>query len=166
VRLREPTKAKKRPNTHRRASPCHGRPSPEGRRSAPTTDTMSPVPPATSPLPPATPTTVTATHVAMRADHHRLRRLRRLGNSRRDTPADHCKTGDGNYRARISARKLRRSMLSLRFLPCWNTFSVDEYLSVNSQRIWERNRAVSESRPVPSSWPMTGAGVQNPRMVL
>jgi hypothetical protein len=100
VRLRAPSKAKKRPDTHRRASPCHGRPSPEGRRSAPTTDTMSPVPPATSPLPPATPTTVTATHVAMRADHHRLRRLRRLGSSRRDTPADHCKTGDGNYRAR------------------------------------------------------------------
>jgi hypothetical protein len=69
-------------------------------RLAPATDTMSPVPPATSPLPPATPTTVAAAHVAMRAHHHRPRCGRRLRCSRRDTPADRCKTGDNNDRAR------------------------------------------------------------------
>src|SRR5580704_17955162 len=73
---------------------------PKARQLAPATDTMTPVPPAMSPLPPATPTTVTATHLAMRADHHRLRRLHRLRYSRRDTPADRCKTGDSNDRAR------------------------------------------------------------------
>ena len=43
---------------------------------------------------------VLVTHVTMRADYYRLRRMSRLRYSRRDTPADRCKTGDSNDGAR------------------------------------------------------------------
>ena len=76
---------------------------------------------------------MTATHVAMRADRHRLRRLRRLRYSSRDTPADRCKTGDSNDRARQDiCEEVAATHCSHCFLPCRNNFSVDVNLSTNS----------------------------------
>jgi hypothetical protein len=149
-------------------------------RLAPAADTMSPVPPAMSPLPPATPTTVTAAHVAMRADHHRLRRLGRLRSSRRDTPADRCKTGDGNDGAMQDiCQEVAATHCSHRVCSLVPVFSGDVDPSANSQTIGDRNGGTayctspggsrwnaSEPRPVSSSihfrkthWRCRGAGL-------
>jgi hypothetical protein len=127
---------------------------PKARRLAPATDTMSPVPPAMSPLPPATPTTVTATHVAMRADLYRSHCLRRLRYSRRDTPADRCKTGDSNDRAR---QDICEEVAATHCFHCASPMSENpivtlrpgELSSISIRASWRRATAATKLRPSP-----------------